>query len=81
MLFLFARYKNQFWRIQPVFHYYNIGYYFCSPHIILEELPKTNKFCNFQNIETKMKLTANEMTQFTEFTQDYYLRNKTRPDN
>ena len=81
ILFLFARYKNQFWRVQPVFHIYDISYYFCNPFIILEELPKTNKFCNFQNIETKMNLTANEITHFTQFTQDFYLRNKNKPEN
>ena len=81
IIILYFRFKNQFWRIQPVYHIYDITYYFCNPHIILEELPKTNKFCNFQNIETKIKLTSTDIIHFTRFTQDFYIQNKNLPDN
>ena len=78
---LYFRYKNQFWRIQPVFHNYDILYYFCSPHIILEELPKTNKFCNFQNIETKTRLTKEDISIFSKFIHEFYIQNKHLPEN
>ena len=78
---LYFRYKNQFWRIQPVFHIFDLSYYFCKPYVILEELPKTNKFCNFQNIETKTKLTSDDTVQFTKIIQDYFIQNKYLPDN
>ena len=64
--------------MQPVFHIYDLQYYICSPHIILDELPKTNKFCNFQNIETKNVLTTIEITDITNFTQEFFLRNKNK---
>ena len=81
ILFLYSRYKTQFWRIQPVFHFYDLHYHFCSPHIILEELPKTNKYCNFQNIETKTRLTKEDVNLLTKFTQYFYIQNKRLPEN
>ena len=81
ILFLYSRYKNQFWRIQPVFHIYDLHYHFCSPHIILEELPKTNKYCNFQNIETKTRLTKEDVNLLTKFTQYFFIQNKRLPEN
>lgn len=43
---------DRFWIQQPVFHKFNISYYFSSPQIIQLEQPSKNKYTNFSNIET-----------------------------
>ena len=43
---------DRFWIQQPVFHKYNLLYYFSSPQIIVLEQPSKNKYTNFSNIET-----------------------------
>jgi len=43
---------DRFWIQQPVFHKYNVLYYFSSPQIIQLETPTKNKYTNFTDIET-----------------------------
>ena len=43
---------DRFWIHQPIFHKYNISYYFCSPQLINSECPLKNAYTNFINIET-----------------------------
>lgn len=43
---------DRFWIQQPIFHKYNIMYYFSSPQLIQLEQPCKNKYTNFSNIET-----------------------------
>lgn len=43
---------DRFWLHQPIFHKYNISYYFSSPQIINSETPLKNEYTNFTNIET-----------------------------
>ena len=43
---------DRFWIHQPIFHKYNISYYFCSPQLIISESPLKNNYTNFINIET-----------------------------
>ena len=43
---------DRFWIQQPIFHKFNISYYFSSPQIIQLEQPSKNKYTNFSNIET-----------------------------
>ena len=77
----YVKIKYGFWVSQPVFHIYDLHYHFCSPHIILDELPKTNKYCNFQNIETKTRLTKEDVNLLTKFTQYFFIQNKRLPEN
>lgn len=58
--FCFIRLKYKFWAIQPVFHFYDIYYWFVSVGIIRKELPKKNKYTNFKNIKTKSFEEMNE---------------------
>jgi len=51
--FCFIRLKYKFWAIQPVFHFYDLYYWFVSVAIIRKELPEKNKFTNFKNINKK----------------------------
>jgi len=50
--YLYIKQKYGFWLFQPVFHIYDFYYYFHSVGIINKDLPKKNKYTNFNNIET-----------------------------
>ena len=50
--FLYIKGKYGFWIQQPVFHIYNLDYYFFPPGIIDPSLPEKNKFTDFLNIQT-----------------------------
>ena len=56
---LFKRYYNSpfhFWSCQPVFHIYNLTYYFYSDKVIRENLPKPNVYtkCKLMSITDDM---------------------------
>ena len=76
--FIYIRLKYKFWSIQPVFHFYDFHYWIRNVGIISAELPKKNKFTNFQNIKTYMShsLTDNQWKNIVAFIQLNYLRNK-----
>ena len=52
LLYLYLKIKYGFWFYQPVFHKYNLSYYFSYPGIIKKELPEPNRYTNFINIST-----------------------------
>ena len=71
--------KFQFWTIQPVFHAYDLKYYFFGKGVIMKELPEKNKYCNFKNIETftyGKNIDDHQMTKFLHFIISNYLQNK-----
>ena len=74
-ILLYFRLKFKFWKEQPVFHIYDISYYFSSNQIIMNELPSKNKYCNFQNIVTGASLSPLEITHFVKFIGQHYLQN------
>lgn len=49
---IYTKVKYPFWSFQPVFHYYNILYWFKPPGVINYDLPEYNKFCNFTDVKT-----------------------------
>jgi hypothetical protein len=49
---LFIRIKYKFWALQPVFHYYDLYYWFRNVGIIRHELPEPNRYTNFKEIRT-----------------------------
>lgn len=71
------RFKYGFWFYQPVFHYYDLKYYFFPPGIIDHNLPETNKFTNFKSIETfpYEKVSDFLIEKFANFIQIHYLQN------
>ena len=78
-IFLYIRLKYRFWVIQPVFHFYDIHYWFNNAGIINHELPKKNRYTNFINIETIFfeKFNKNkQIKQFLFLIQKHYLKNK-----
>ena len=78
VLFLFIRLKYHFWAIQPVFHFYDIHYWFKNVGIIRHELPTKNKYTNFTNVETITleNLNNKKLKQFIFLIQQHYLKNK-----
>ena len=49
-LYIYMKAKYGFWIQQPVFHIYNVNYYFFPPGILDASLPEKNKFTNFVDI-------------------------------
>jgi len=77
MAYIKAKYK--FWTLQPVFHVYDLRYYFFKQGIIMHELPSKNKYCNFKDIETFIygkNISEYQLTKFLHFIRSNYLQNK-----
>lgn len=72
------KWKYGFWMRQPVYHIYNIPYYFTSDQIIDKSLPEKNKYVQLINIHTKFMGTLHEYEwhSFVVFLQKYFLREK-----
>ena len=71
--------KFKFWAEQPVFHAYDVKYYFWGGGVIMEDLPPKNKYTNFKQIETLTygkNLSEIQFTKFLHFIQAHYLQNK-----
>jgi len=77
-VYAYIRIKFGFWALQPVFHMYDIGYYFYKPGILDYDLPEKNKYTNFKNIETILykDLTKIQIQKFVSFICNNYLQNK-----
>ena len=45
-IYVFIKLKYRFWSSQPIFHTYNLLYWFYPPGILQEDIPKKNKFYN-----------------------------------
>ena len=78
LCFIFIRIKYRFWAVQPVYHFYDIYYWFFNVGIIRHELPEKNRYTNFKDIETILadKVSDIKLRDFTDLVQLNYLRNK-----
>jgi hypothetical protein len=67
-----------FWIRQPVFHSYDISYYFYPNKIINPELPVKNKFTNFKDVKTYLmeEMTEDRWADFVDFIRTNFLKNK-----
>ena len=76
--FCYIRLKYKFWSMQPVFHFYDIYYWFINVGIIRHELPEKNCYVNFTNIKTYEfdKVNENIFKQLVILIQLNYLQNK-----
>ena len=74
----FIKIKFHFWSIQPVFHIYDLYYWFKPNQIIDPALPDINKYVNLIDIKTKKveDLTELEISRFCSFLKLFYLRSK-----
>ena len=77
LLAAYIKIKLRFWRTQPVFHIYNIGYWIKPPGVISHLLPETenNRYMNHINVKT---FTLAEMDtllidQYCNFIKNYYV--------
>jgi len=75
---MYIKLKHRFCAAQPVFHFYDLYYYFFNAGIIRHELPKKNKYTNFKKIEFKTftALSQKQKKQFLFLIQNHYLKNK-----
>lgn len=76
--FCYIRLKYRFWALQPVFHFYDLYYWFVSIGIIRNELPEKNRYTNFQNIITKRveNVGENDLKHILTLIQLNYLNDK-----
>ena len=73
LLTAFIRIKMHFWHTQPVFHIYNLKYWFNPPGFINAAPPPVNKFVNLSNI-TMIDVSANvDSITICQFIRDYYI--------
>ena len=74
----YIKIKFPFWNIQPVFHFYNLYYWFSPQGIISPELPEINKYINLFNIKTLDMNTIDDanLQLVCDFIKKYYLKNK-----
>lgn len=77
IFFIFIRLKYRFWAVQPVYHFYDVYYWFSNVGIIRHELPEKNRYTNFREIETisSDKVSDVKLRDFTDLIQLNYLRN------
>ena len=77
LFFLYIRIKYKFWALQPVFHFYDLYYWFVNVGIIRKELPEKNRYTNFKNIKTYVfeDLKESVLKEITFLIQLNYLRN------
>lgn len=74
---LTIRMKMQFWRTQPVFHFYNLRYWLKPPGYINKQPPQVNKYVNLVNNKLINLSTQEEnnikIQKICQFIQDYYV--------
>lgn len=77
LLFIYIRLKYKFWVLQPVFHFYDIYYWFINVGVIRKELPEKNRYVNLEKITTKPFENIDEETlkQIVLLIRLNYLRN------
>jgi len=77
LFFVYIRLKYKFWVLQPVFHFYDIYYWFINVGVIRKELPEKNRYVNLQKITTKQFDQVDELTlkQLVLLIRLNYLRN------
>jgi len=77
LFFSYVRLRYKFWAIQPVFHFYDVYYWFINVGIIRQELPEKNRYVNLKQITTKLFENVDELTikQLVTLIQLNYLRN------
>lgn len=77
LFFVYVRLKYKFWALQPVFHFYDVYYWFINVGIIRKELPEKNRYINTKQIKTKEFENIDELTkkEIVMLVQLNYLRN------
>jgi hypothetical protein len=58
-----VRLKYKFWALQPVFHFYDVYYWFINVGVIRKELPEKNKYVSLKKIKTLEYEKIDELTK------------------
>jgi len=76
IVYAYIKFTFKFWAYQPVFHIYNLYYWFSSPHIIKKELPDKNKFTDFDNVKVLeyKHCTKKKFTDFHHLVKNYFFK-------
>jgi len=83
LFFIYVRLKYKFWALQPVFHFYDVYYWFVNVGIIRKELPEKNRYVNSTKIKTKCFEDIDELTKkqiATLIRLNYYRNNENKYD-
>ena len=78
IFFIYIRLRYKFWALQPVFHFYDLYYWFINVGVIRHGLPEKNRYTNFNKIITKPfeNIDVLTMKEAILLIQLNYLRNK-----
>jgi hypothetical protein len=63
IFFIFVRLKYKFWALQPVFHFYDVYYWFINVGVIRKDLPEKNKYVSLKKIKTFEYEKIDELTK------------------
>ena len=63
LFFIFVRLKYKFWALQPVFHFYDVYYWFINVGVIRKDLPEKNKYVSLKKIKTFEYEKIDELTK------------------
>lgn len=77
LAYIYIRIKFGFWALQPVYHVYDVGYYFRSPFVIEPGIPPKNKYINFKEVDTTQveNWTSIQQQRFLNLVRTHYLQN------
>ena len=83
LFFMYIRLKYKFWALQPVFHFYDLHYWFVNKGVICKELPEKNMYVNLNKIKTKEFEYIDELTKkeiITLIRLNYFTQNENKYD-
>lgn len=83
LFFMYIRLKYKFWALQPVFHFYDLHYWFVNKGVINKELPEKNMYVNLKKIKTKEFEYIDELTKkqiITLIRLNYFTQNENKYD-
>lgn len=83
LFFIYIHLKYKFWALQPVFHFYDVYYWFVNIGIIRKQLPEKNRYVNFKKIKTKCFEEVDELTKkqiVTLIRLNYFMNNENKYD-
>lgn len=73
MIYAYIKFTYKFWAFQPVFHVYNLFYWWCPPGVIKIQLPEPNKYTDFETIKCKNELNQQEFEKVSQFIKNFFL--------
>jgi len=83
LFFMYIRLRYKFWVLQPVFHFYDLYYWFINVGIIRHELPTKNRYVNLKKIKVNQFENIDKLTkdQIIMLVQMNYFTDKENKEN